>query len=76
MAPPPYDARMSPLLARSLRLAIVLVGITLGVGVFVLADQRSHSASDTLYAASVPVLVVFLGTAIVLWVVGRGAGRP
>ena len=66
---------MSPLLARSMRIAIVLVGITLGMGAVVIADQRSHSASDTLYAASVPVLVVFLATAIVLWLVGRRAGR-
>lgn len=66
---------MSPLLARSLRLAIVLAGVTLGAAAVVLADQGSHSVSDTFYVASPALLVVALSASALLFLLERQARR-
>lgn len=64
---------MTPLLARSVRILILLVAITLVVGAVVVADQGSHSVSDTLISASPALLVVALASAALLFALERSA---
>jgi hypothetical protein len=66
---------MSPVLFRSLRLLIVLVGVSLAIVALVAVDDQSHSVSDTLYGASVPVLLIGLLSVLALVLLERQARR-
>lgn len=64
---------MSPLLHRSLALSILLMAVTLGVAAVVVADQGSHSVSDTLIGASPVLALVALGALLAIVAVERAA---
>lgn len=51
---------------RTLRIAAITVGGLATIAIGVVVDPASHSVSDTLYGAAVPVLLVWLAVAGVL----------
>lgn len=64
---------ITPRLARTLIVAVVLVAITVSIASFVQVNAASHSVSDTLYDWVPLASLVVLAAAVIVLVVGRAA---
>ncbi|HEY7527418.1 MAG TPA: hypothetical protein VIA82_11370 [Candidatus Limnocylindria bacterium] len=51
---------------RTVRWLVVAAGMVGSVAIGAVVDRTSHSVSDTLYGAAVPVLLLWMGVALVL----------
>ena len=56
---------------RIVRWIVVLIAVVASVFIGIVVDRSSHSVSDTLYGAAVPVFVVWLVVGLILLVLRR-----
>ncbi len=66
---------ISPRLARTLAIAVVLVAVTVAAPLFVQVDARSHSDSDTLYGWMPLASLIAVLAAVAVFALGRAARR-
>jgi hypothetical protein len=66
---------ITPRLARTLIVVVILIAVTAAGVVFIEVDGRSHSVSDSLYGWLPIASLLAVGAVIVVVAVGRAARR-